>query len=116
MDDEMRAQLIQMGINPENIGSGNDDAVLPPLPPSDPGAMQRNHFDGFYKRSSREFWNEAHITQHKVEEFKKCQHYFMKENDEIRCSKCNVGWVAPTTFHTQDGKLFENDKELLFTE
>jgi hypothetical protein len=120
--EQMLQTLIRMGLDPTKLqaapdlsaaaGSGSDK--LPPLPPSDAGSMQRNHYDPYYKRTSRDFWNEAQITQNRVQEFPKCQHYLMKENNEARCTLCHVGWVVPDSFHTQDGKLFDGATPLQF--
>lgn len=120
--EQMLQQLLRMGVNPQNIGPQQSESVvlggaqdkLPPLPPSDAGAMQRNHFDGFYKRTSREFWSDAQVTSNRVQEFKKCQHYLMKENNEARCTICHVGWVVPDSFHTHEGKLFDGATPLQF--
>lgn len=115
---KFRDVLQQMGVNPDNLntgqGSPSGDSALPPLPPSDPGAMNRNYYDGFYKRASREFWGESQVTQTKLEDFKKCEHYLMKTNNEARCNKCHVGWIVPDSFHIQDGKLFDGETQLQF--
>ncbi len=81
------------------------DNNLPPLPESDPKSLQRNRFHGYYQIGAKEFWNGANISSHKLEEFKKCQHYFMRERDEVRCNKCYAGWEAPDIIQVQNGQL-----------
>jgi hypothetical protein len=105
--------LGEMGINPAHLQSTGGE-VLPPLPPSDPTSLQRNVTDGFYQRSAKEFWSNAQLSQHTVEDFKKCQHYFTKVNNELTCGKCHAGWVVPETFHVIDGKLYDKDIEIQF--
>jgi hypothetical protein len=105
--------LREMGINPDNIGK-KSDSVLPPLPASDPASINANAFDGFYKYGSRDYWQHSQVISNKVEDWKHCAHYLMKENNEVRCNKCHVGWVVGEKFHTQDGKLYDDDKELSF--
>lgn len=105
-------RLREMGIRPETLGKTG--SALPPIPSSDPESLQRNKFDNYYKYRAQEFWQNAEISSYKVEDFKKCNHYLVQRNHEVQCKKCHVGWVVPPTFRTQNGKLYNNDQELIF--
>ena len=104
--------LRRMGINPANVGKKG--MTLPPIPPSDPVNLERNTYSSFYKYGSRDFWGENEITTHQIEEFKKCQHYLVRSNNEVQCTKCHVGWLVPPEWNTQDGKLFNGETQLQF--
>lgn len=106
-------RLREMGIRPETLGKTG--TALPPIPASDPAALQQNKFDNFYKYRAQEFWQNAEVNSHKVEDFKKCQHYLVQKNHEVECKKCHVGWTVPSTMKARDGKLYNNDQLLEFS-
>ena len=105
--------LRQMGINPANVGQAKDKA-LPDLPGSDPYSLQRNTYNGFYKCGAREFWGDSEVALNHVEDFKKCQHYLMKRNNEAYCTKCHSGWIVNDSFQVIDGKLHDGNQFLEF--
>lgn len=89
----------------------NKDTSLPPMPESDAESMQRNRYHGFYKVGSKEFWGQAEVTHHTLEDFKKCEHYFVRNADEIRCTTCHAGWQASYDVEAIDGQLyFRNER------
>ena len=81
------------------------DGILPPLPPSDQEALDKNKFDGFYKVNSRDFWGENEINRIEDEEMKKCKHEFVHKDDGVECKHCHFGLRGPMLTIT-DGKLF----------
>lgn len=86
----------------------NPEDQLPPLPPSDPASLQRNHRDSFYDLTVREFWGENQVTQHQVEEFKKCKHFFAHDQSVsgVSCRLCHIVYIGQ--FEIRDGKLVSN--------
>jgi hypothetical protein len=113
MDTEaFEKDLKRMGINPANIG--RPQATLPPIPASDSLSLERNTYSSFYQRGAREFWGANEVTAHPVTEFQKCQHYLVRRNNEVQCTKCHVGWLVPPEWNTQDGKLFDGETQLQF--
>ena len=80
-------------------------ATLPPLPGSDQQSLDWNKKDHFYGVGAREFWGENQIVREVVKPYEKCNHYFMKNTDTVRCQKCHFG-LTGTGLKTQDGKLF----------
>lgn len=99
--------LRNMGINPANIGKKSEE--LPALPGSDEQSLQGNRYNNFYGVKARDFWQHSEIASEKVEEWKKCEHYITKQNNEAICTTCHVGWTVPESFYTQDGKLYDGD-------
>lgn len=89
-------------------------SILPSLPGSDESSIQRNAYHGFYGVGARDFWGENAISSNKLEDKRKCDHYFVREGMEVRCQACFMGWVAPYDIQTKDGKLYINDKEIGF--
>jgi hypothetical protein len=81
------------------------DGVLPPLPPSDRDALDKNKYDGYYKVKSRDFWGENEINRVEEEPMKKCDHEFIKSVDGVKCVKCHFGLIG-STLTIQDKKLF----------
>lgn len=86
------------------------DTTLPPMPPSDDGSLARNHYDGFYKRSSREFWKDNKVITIKDEPFKKCDHEFKVVFNGAKCVKCHFGLTGP--IEVKDGKLYHEGKKM----
>ena len=87
---------------------------LPPLPPSDPGSLERNHYDHFYKRSSREFWKENEIIYIKNEESQLCGHYFERKERSLICRKCHIGYVESVGMTVVNGQLYYKNEEIKF--
>jgi hypothetical protein len=114
--DKMNAQLKRMGINFENIGKVQK-ASLPPLPSSDPIALQRNTYSSFYKTGSRDFWGQSHLERIEVQDFKRClPHHFVKRGeDKVMCVDCHAGWQVPNTYKILDGQLYDGETHLQFT-
>ena len=83
----------------------DNQGVLPPLPPSDPGSLGRNHYDHFYNRSSRSFWKDASIEYIKTP-MEKCKHYFEQNEGSYICKKCHFGLQGGNGLTSTDGKLF----------
>lgn len=110
--EEFEKTLTMMGINPSNIGKNG--GTLPPIPSSSSEDIQRNKYDGFYKYGAREFWDQAEVTQNQIEDFKKCQHYLMRKNNEIYCVRCHSGWLDYGAVQVIDGKLFKGETQLQF--
>lgn len=91
-----------------------EEAKLPPLPSSDADSIQHNNYHGFYKIGSRDFWGEAEVSHQQLQDFKKCeQHFFIKERDEVTCTRCHLGWNVPAEMETREGKLFFRGEEQL---
>jgi hypothetical protein len=86
------------------------DHVLPPLPPSDSGSLARNHFDGYYKRSARDFWKDNRVETIPETPFKKCDHEFKMVVNGAQCVKCHFGLTGP--IEVRDGKLYHNGEKL----
>ncbi len=91
-----------------------DKGVLPPMPPSDAGSLDRNHYDHFYNRSSRGFWKGNEINYIKDEPMKKCKHVFRTESTGFICTLCNFGLNAGNGLGVKEGKLFYGDTEITF--
>ena len=66
-----------------------DKATLPPLPGSDPQSLQWNKKDNFYQVGAREYWGQNEIYSNKLEDFKKCEHYFELLKGVYKCKQCN---------------------------
>jgi hypothetical protein len=105
--------LHKMGLSQDQL-RGLTDSHLPPIPSSDPMSLEKNKYDSFYRTRARDFWGDAEVISNEVKDFVKCVHYVVKENNEVRCTKCHVGWIVPDSFHTENGKLYENEVELQF--
>lgn len=86
------------------------DSTLPPMPPSDSGSFARNYYDGFYKRSSREFWQGNKIESIKDESFKKCDHEFKVVFNGAKCVKCHFGLSGP--IEVRNGKLYHEGRKM----
>ena len=86
----------------------NKDNVLPNLPGSDPVSLQDERLDEFYQIRAKDFWAHAKITSNKVRPFKKCNHYFVKDQKDIRCRNCSTGWDVNDYMQVQDGQLVIN--------
>lgn len=82
-----------------------DDKVLPPLPPSDPSSLERNHYDHFYKRSARGFWKDAKI-EYITTPMIKCEHYFEENEANLTCKRCGFGLSGGNGLTATNGKLF----------
>ena len=94
-------------------GDNMADSTLPPLPGSDAETLQRNPYHSFYKVRAREFWQDAEVTHHKLEDFRKCNHFFERQSDDIRCKKCHIGWLAPReSLEVRDGQLYLNNNHI----
>lgn len=87
---------------------------LPPLPPSDSGSLERNHYDHFYQRSARDFWKGNEIIYIKNEQPEPCEHHFERKGRDIVCQKCNVGFVESVGVTVKNGKIFYNNEEIKF--
>mgnify|MGYP007071620282 CR=1 FL=1 len=88
------------------------DTKLPPMPPSDQGAFERNHFDNYYRRSAREFWKDAEIIRIKDEPMEKCHHEFKVTPTGAQCRRCNFGLMGQ--IEVREGKLFINNEPIVF--
>ena len=89
--------------------------VLPPLPASDPQSLQWNRKDNFYDEKSNDFWKKSgQITSHKLEDFKKCDHYFELQKGWFKCQRCHFGLQqSPSHILTiSNGKLFYGGQKL----
>lgn len=90
--------------------NGQSSQILPPLPASDEQSISWNRLDSFYGIKSREFWGKNQITSHKVEDYKKCNHFFIQKAQEVECKNCHIGFYG--YFEIQDGKLFHKGEPL----
>lgn len=79
--------------------------ILPPLPPSDQEALDKNKFDGFYQVKARDFWRDAEINRMDDTPMKKCTHEFKTATDGVECEKCHFGLVA-NNIEIRNKKLF----------
>lgn len=91
-----------------------DKGVLPPLPASDPESLARGHFDNFYLRSSRDFWKGANIEYIRDEIPIRCEHNFVLEKGEVKCKKCNIGFIMNIGLSVVQGKLIYKNKQIAF--
>lgn len=91
-----------------------DKGQLPPMPPSDPGSLETNHYDHFYGRSSRSVWKGNEVNYIKDEPMKKCTHNMVPKGANIECTKCNFGLLAGVGLRAHNGKLFYRDTEITF--
>lgn len=98
----------------ERVRRRMDKGVLPPMPPSDMGALDKNHYDHFYNRSSRSIWKGNEINYIKDEPMKRCKHKFEAKGINFECSNCNFGMMASVGLRAVDGKLFYRDTEITF--
>lgn len=87
-----------------------NDQLLPPLPASDEQSISWNRSDSFYGVRSRDFWSKNHITSNKVDEYKKCNHFFVRKSQGVECQTCHIGFFG--YFEIQDGKLFYKGEPL----
>ena len=87
---------------------------LPPMPPSDPGSLERNTYDHFYQVSSRGFWKNNEINYIKDEWKEPCQHYFEQKGADVICKHCHFGLETSIGLITKEGKLYHNDEEIKF--
>jgi len=88
------------------------DKILPPLPPSDEGALKENRYDGFYKFRAKEFWGENEIVREKVLPDKKCSHKFITTPSGAECTKCRYGLIGH--IEVKKGKLFYKGEPINF--
>ena len=88
------------------------DDVLPPMPPSDMGAMEQNHYDSYYKYKARDFWKNAEITRIVDKPMKKCTHEFERTQSGVKCKKCNFGLIG--FFEVRGGYLYIEGKKVNF--
>lgn len=84
--------------------------TLPPLPPSDAGALERNSYDSNYNVRSGDFWKHNQIIREKEHPFKKCNHEFKIASNGVQCVKCYFGLTGP--LEVRNGKLFFKGKQL----
>jgi len=89
------------------------DEVLPPLPASDPESISKNRYSGFYSVGSRQYWKDAEVTLHKVQDPLECSHYFIQEGSQVSCKQCNAGFTGAGV-SAQDGKLIVQNKAVSF--
>lgn len=89
------------------------DQVLPPLPASDPESIAKNRYNGFYGVGSRQYWKDAEVTLHKVQDPQACSHYFVSEGSQVMCTKCHAGYIG-AGISAQDGKLIIRNNEVSF--
>lgn len=90
--------------------------TLPALPGSDTSAIQRNHYDGFYRVGARDFWKDAKLSSEIVKPFVTCEHYLIQKGQEAQCASCHVGWNLPHMWRVLDGKLFDGEARLQFAQ
>jgi hypothetical protein len=90
-----------------------DSGVLPPMPPSDQDALDRNKYDGFYKVKARDFWGENEI--HRIPDQKpvSCEHEFTTVSGGIMCTKCSFGLLG-VGLSVKDGKALAQGKPISF--
>ena len=88
----------------------NKQDSLPPLPPSDPGAIERNSYDSNYDVRAREFWKGNQIIREEEKPFKKCNHEFKMVVNGVKCVKCHFGLMGP--LEVKNGKLFHKGEKL----
>lgn len=81
------------------------DKKLPDLPGSTDLDLKENPYHGFFKKTPRQVWEEAEIHQKKIEEQKKCSHYFHAVAGGYECKNCHIGFTG-AGIDIKDGKLF----------
>jgi hypothetical protein len=91
----------------------NNVRKLPALPGSDNDSIAKNRFDGFYKVGSRDFWREQELNHIDLtgNDFKKCEHYFKRQEAEVICERCHSGYLG-NDLEIRDGKLFARGEPL----
>lgn len=92
----------------------DDQSRLPPMPPSDTGSLNRNHYDGFYKRTSRDFWRDNEINYIKDNPVDPCEHDFISKGTNAECIKCHFGLTMTVGLMVKEGKLFYRDESIEF--
>lgn len=88
------------------------DKVLPALPESDPQSLAWNKRSNYYTTwkpgqngepgrevplGARDFWGKAEVTSHKIEDFKRCEHYFELKKGWYACQHCHFALQYSTT-------------------
>ena len=88
------------------------DKVLPPLPPSDAGSLEKNSYSGFYNWKARDFWGPNEVTRIEITPDKKCQHEFKATPRGAECTKCHFGLMGP--IEVKEGRLFHKGDQIKF--
>ncbi len=88
-----------------------EERKLPNLPGSTDEDLKRNEYHGFFKKTTRQVWEEAEINHYTIEEHPKCIHYFLYTEDGVTCKKCHMGLIGKE-LTIRDGRLFWKDQEL----
>ena len=84
--------------------------TLPALPPSDEGALERNHYDGYYNIKARDFWSGNQIERIIEKSPTKCDHEFTSTENGAVCKKCHFGLVGK--LEVRKGKLFHEGNSI----
>lgn len=84
---------------------------LPDLPGSSDDALRKNEFHQFFRKTPRDFWQEAEISHTEVKELPKCNHYFQYAKRGVECKNCHMGLMGHLDI--KKGKLFYKGQELL---
>lgn len=85
--------------------------TLPPLPGSTDEDLRRNQYDSFFRKTPRQFWEEAQIEHCVLQEKPRCDHAFSPDGSGVWCSKCGMGLQG--SFDIKEGKLYLNNTLVL---
>jgi hypothetical protein len=88
-----------------------DDKKLPDLPGSTEQDLKMNPFHPFFKKTPRQFWEEADIEHPVLSKETKCEHIFEKNSVGVECKKCHMGLKGE--MDVIDGKLFFKGQPIL---
>lgn len=83
---------------------------LPDLPGSTEADLKQNSFHPFFKKTTRQIWEEASIENKKIEEQPPCDHYFEYVTGGVECKKCHMGLMGHIDL--KGGKLFYKGQQL----
>lgn len=88
------------------------ESKLPNLPGSDERTLRDNSYDSFYEKRSSDIWG-GHVEHIKLKKQKKCDHYFIKKEDNSAlCVKCHMG-LEGETLTIQEGHVFFGNQKLI---
>lgn len=76
---------------------------LPDLPGSTEEDFRRNEFHPFFKKTTRDIWQDAEINHTQMREVPKCEHYFEYSKEGIECKKCHFGLIGGIAI--ENGKI-----------
>lgn len=91
---------------------GFEEKKLPDLPGTTEEDLKQNRYHSYFKKTVKEFWEEAEIDHPpKTEEKKLCDHYFTYVKGGVECQKCRMGLMGHLDI--KKGKLFFRGQPLL---